>query len=61
MGEGARFPKRVPVGISVGQPMDPPTGPEGKRVGRQQLRDFTAQLRDSLQELQDEARALVAP
>ncbi len=58
MGEGTRFPKRVPVGISVGEPLPPPTGPDGKRADRQQLRDFTAQLRIALQELQDEAREL---
>lgn len=61
MREGRRFPKRVPVGIAVGEPMAPPLGPEGKRVGRDQLRAFTADLRARMQELQDEARTLVAP
>lgn len=60
MGEGKRLPRRVPVGIVVGEPMDPPSGVDGKRPGRQQLRDFTARLRTILQEVQDEARTLVA-
>ena len=59
MGEGRRFPKRTPVGIAVGEPLPPPVGPEGKRIGRDQLRVFTADLRVRMQELQDEARALV--
>lgn len=59
MGEGHRFPKRVPVGIAVGEPMPPPLGQEGKRVGREQLRAFTAELRARMQELQDDARTLV--
>lgn len=58
MGEGSRFPKRVPVGIAVGEPMDAPIGEDGKRVGRQQLRAFTAELAERLQQLQDEARDL---
>ncbi len=58
MGEGSRLPKRVPVGIAVGEPLAPPTGPDGKRADRQQLRDFTAHLRIVLQELQDDAREL---
>lgn len=58
MGEGARFPKRAKVGIAVGEPMDPPEGQDGKRVGRQALRDFTAELAERLQALQDEARDL---
>lgn len=58
MGEGARFPKRRRVGIAVGEPMSAPVGVDGKRVGRQQLRAFTAELAAQLQELQDDARAL---
>lgn len=58
MGEGARFPKRKRVGIAVGEPMAAPVGVDGKRVGRDQLRAFTAELGERLQELQDDARAL---
>jgi len=58
MGEGSRFPKRAKVGSAIGEPMDPPSGENGKRVGRQQLRDFTAELSARLQVLQDEARDL---
>ena len=58
MGEGSRFPKRTRVGIAVGEPMAPPVSSDGKRVGRQQLRAFTAELTERLEELQDEARAL---
>lgn len=60
MGEGSRFPRRVPVGIAVGEPMNAPTGVDGKRPGRQQLRAFTAELHARLQQVQDEARSLVA-
>ncbi len=58
MGEGSRFPKRTKVGIAVGEPMAAPAGIDGKRVGREQLRAFTAELGERLQELQDDARAL---
>lgn len=58
MGEGARIPRRKRVAIAVGEPMAAPTGIDGKRVGRDQLRAFTAELAERLQELQDEARAL---
>ncbi len=58
MREGSRFPKRTRVGIAVGEPMAPPVGVDGKRVGRQQLRAFTAELSERLEELQDEARVL---
>lgn len=58
MGEGDRFPKRRRVGIAVGEPMTAPSGIDGKRVGRDQLRAFTAELSERLQELQDDARAL---
>lgn len=58
MGEGSRFPKRSKVGIAVGDPMDSPVSVDGKRVGRQQLRAFTAALAERLEELQDEALAL---
>lgn len=59
MGEGTRWPRRVRVGIAVGEPMAPPIGAEGKRPGRQQLRDFTSELRAAMQDAQDEARSLV--
>lgn len=58
LGEGARFPRRKRVGIAVGEPMQAPSGIDGKRVGRDQLRAFTAELAVGLQELQDDARAL---
>jgi 1-acyl-sn-glycerol-3-phosphate acyltransferase len=58
--EGSRRLRRVPVGIVVGEPMDPPQGVDGKRPGRQQLREFTARLAAELQAVQDEARGLVA-
>jgi len=58
LGEGARFPKRKRVGIAVGEPMPAPAGVDGKRVGRDQLRAFTAQLGERLQELQNDAQTL---
>lgn len=59
MREGSRWPRRVPVAIVVGEPLSPPAGADGKRPGRQQLRDFTARLAMELQTVQDEARSLV--
>lgn len=61
MGEGARFPRRARVGIAVGEPMPAPVGVDGKRVGREQLRQFTADLATRLQALQDDAKALTEP
>lgn len=58
LGEGARLPRRKRVGIAVGEPMAAPVGVDGKRVGREQLRAFTAQLAANLQVLQDDARTL---
>ena len=60
LGEGRRWPRRVPVGIAVGEPMEPPAGIDGKRVGRDALRQFTAELHRRLQQMQDEAAELVA-
>ena len=55
--QGARFIHRSRVGIVVGEPLDAPVGENGKRVSRQQLRDFTAELTTRLQAAQDAAVA----
>jgi len=51
----AKFIHRSHVGIVVGEPMAAPEGENGKRVSRQQLRQFTAELATRLQAVQDEA------
>jgi len=52
---GARFPKRVPVGVSVGEPIPMPEG----RVPRSKLTELTEQMRESLQNANDRAHALL--
>ncbi len=58
MPEGSKGLRRAGVGISIGDPMEPPVGPDGKRAGRDQLRQFTADLRAQMQIRQDHARDL---
>jgi 1-acyl-sn-glycerol-3-phosphate acyltransferase len=53
--QGARYIRRSRVGIVVGEPMTPPAGDEGKRASRQQLRAFTDELTERLQQAQDAA------
>ncbi len=55
---GSKLPKRTRVGIAVGDPIPAPVGINGKRANRDDMRAFTAQLRDRMQQLQDEALAL---
>lgn len=56
MPQGAKFPKRVPVGVVVGEPIPMPEG----RVPRSKLTDLTNQMRESLQAANDRAHALIA-
>ena len=60
MPEGAKFVHRSTVAIVPGEPMEPPVGPDGKRVSRQQLQQFTTELGRRLQAAQDRAEALAA-
>jgi 1-acyl-sn-glycerol-3-phosphate acyltransferase len=60
MPEGAKMIKRATVAIVPGDPMSPPVGVDGKRVHRDQLVEFTAQLKVELQKAQDRAEALAA-
>jgi 1-acyl-sn-glycerol-3-phosphate acyltransferase len=55
---GSRFLKRSRVRIVIGEPLAPPVGRDGRRTGRDELRAFTAELRERLQAAQDEANAL---
>ncbi len=59
-GSKAKFPKRRKVGIVVGDAMEAPVGDEGRKASRAELRAFTAQLADRLQQAQDRARDLAA-
>ena len=60
LGPGQKFLRRSRVGISVGDPLDAPTGQAGGRPKRQQLTEFTSRLRDALQDRQDRAVGLAA-
>jgi 1-acyl-sn-glycerol-3-phosphate acyltransferase len=55
---GAKYLHRSRVAIVVGEPMPPPQGPGGRRANRERLRQFTAELGERLQRVQDEAVAL---
>ena len=56
--EGARWIRRSTVAIVAGEPLAAPVDPDGRRVSRQQLQSFTAELAARLQEAQDRARTL---
>lgn len=58
--EGAKFVHRSNVAIVVGDPMPAPSGPDGKKASRPQLREFTAELTKNLQAAQNEAARIVA-
>ena len=58
MPSGAKFPKRTQVAIVVGEPLAPPSGPDGGRARRQDLTAWTATLSDALDGCQQRARAL---
>ncbi len=60
LGEGSKLLKRASVAIVVGDPIDPPVGPDGKRADRDQLRQFTADLRAEMQRCQDRALEIAA-
>ncbi len=51
---------RSRVGVFVGEPLDPPTGIDGKRPNREQLRAFTLELGARMQAAQDAARSLAS-
>lgn len=55
MPQGAKFPKRVPVGVAVGEPIPMPEG----RVPRSKLTELTEQMRASLQAANDRAHELL--
>jgi 1-acyl-sn-glycerol-3-phosphate acyltransferase len=55
MPPGARFPKRVPVGVVAGPPIEMPEG----RVPRSALTDLTEQMREQLQAVNDRAHELI--
>ena len=56
MPQGAKFPKKGPVGVVVHEPIPMPEG----RVPRSKLTEITAQLRESLQAAKDAAHDLIA-
>ncbi|MEE9415005.1 MAG: lysophospholipid acyltransferase family protein [Acidimicrobiales bacterium] len=58
MPPGTKFPRRSTVRIVVGEPLIPP-GADGERVPRSELRKYTAEIRQSLQSVLDEANELL--
>jgi 1-acyl-sn-glycerol-3-phosphate acyltransferase len=58
---GAKLLHRSRVAIVVGDPMPPPARDGGERANRQQLRQFTAELRDRMQQAQAGAVTLAGP
>lgn len=55
---GSRRLRRSRVRIVIDEPIGPPVAADGRRVGREQLRAFTDELRTRLQAAQDRANAL---
>lgn len=55
MPQGSRGVRRSNVALVVADPLDPPTGDEGRRANRPQLQSFTHELRAQLQKAQDRA------
>lgn len=58
MPSGAKFPKRTQVAIVVGDPLAPPTAPDGGRARRADMTNWTATLRDAVDDCQQRARVL---
>ncbi len=58
LGSSSAWPRRTNVAMVVGEPMEHPTGPDGKRARRDDLAEFTETLRANMQRCQDEAVAL---
>ena len=54
MPPNAKFLRRVPVSIVVGEPLRPPST-EGGRLSSSQRREFTVRLREAMQSAMDEA------
>ena len=54
---GARFLRRSNVVIVVDEPLAAPVDPEGRRVGRQRIKEFSEEIGQRLQAAQDEAVA----
>lgn len=55
MPKGTKIPKRLPIVITVGEPVNPPVPGKSGRVTRSQLRESTAELRSAIQAAYDEA------
>ncbi len=60
LGANSAWPRRTNVAMVVGEPMDPPTGPDGGRARRDDLAAFTEELRRRMQHCQDEALSLTS-
>ena len=60
MPSGSKFLKRVPVAVAVGEGMEPPIGVEGRKPKRSDLKIWTEELRNRLQDCQMRAREMLA-
>lgn len=56
MPKGARYIKPTKVALVVGEPIYPPDRAEGERVKRSMVREMSDDLRETLQELFDDAQ-----
>ncbi|MEZ5379944.1 MAG: lysophospholipid acyltransferase family protein [Acidimicrobiales bacterium] len=58
MGAGAKWIRRAHVRVVVGEPLDPPVRPDGKRADRDAMRIFTETLAERLADVQRQAYSL---
>ena len=58
MPKGANVPKPSKLVFLYGDPIPPPSNPDGRRVSRAQMRDASDRLRETLQDLFDQAQEL---
>jgi len=58
MGKGTKFPRPVVMTVVIGKPIMPPPPDAKGRVPRRAVRELTEELRESLQQLFDEAQEL---
>ncbi|MGH1504463.1 MAG: lysophospholipid acyltransferase family protein [Acidimicrobiales bacterium] len=58
--KGQRLPRRAPMALVIGEPIDPPERADGERVKRSVIRSLTADLQDRLQTLFDEAQSIAS-
>lgn len=61
MPKGAKLPKRMTIPLVLGPPLPPPPRRSNGHVSRREIQRTTAELRDAIQAVYDEARELFSP